>query len=61
MGTETFFRATLFFNETEFSGDVAKTKKGAKTLAANKVLFSLFGDDYVPKGFDGGKIEEKLG
>jgi len=61
VGTETFFRATLLFNETEFSGDVAKTKKGAKTLAANKVLFSLFGDDYVPKGFDGGKIEEKLG
>jgi len=61
MGTETYFRATLRFNDTEFTGDVAKTKKGARTLAANKVLFSLFGDDYVAEGFDAGKIEEKPG
>lgn len=61
IGTETYFRATLCFNETEFTGDIAKTKKGARTFAANKVLFSLFGNDYVPDGFDAGKIEEKPG
>jgi len=61
IGTETYFRATLCFNETEFTGDIAKTKKGARTLAANKVLYSLFGNDYVAEGFDAGKIEEKPG
>ena len=47
MGTETHFRTTLRFNEMDFAGEVAKTKKEAKTAAARLVLMELFGPDYI--------------
>jgi len=47
IGTETHFRTTLRFNDMDFTGEVAKTKKEAKTAAARLVLVELFGPDYI--------------
>jgi len=57
MGTETHFRTTLRFNDMDFTGDVAKTKKEAKTAAARLVLVELFGPDYISENTRSRKVE----